>query len=665
MTYEELNRKYRDIISSHIEKEDEYSLYEMQKLARACLTENFGPEILVRMHSLAIEELIKETKVGVGRMMARANVALLEVMTTYGLIYQEFLEGKKAQYNKLTTYTQKIEEQAEHVRDLYQELEISNSGTVALYKKLDEKNQQLTEMNARLEKASGLKTEFLAGMSHELRTPLNSIIGFTSIILQGMVGKVNDEQKKQLNIVYNSAKHLLGLINELLDLSKIEAGKMDIAPARFSVKELINMVQKMVLSLIIEKGLSLRVTLSDDLPPTIYNDKVRIKQVLINLISNALKFTQAGRICLTVRSSRLDPRSLREEFKKEDQSGFQPPASSLVFSVSDTGLGLKPEHLEEIFDQFKQIEGSLKEKPVGTGLGLAISKKMVQMMGGRIWVESEYGKGSCFQFSVSIKEIAKGPSLIVPEALDPVKKLVLTIDDDRQDQEILKIYLESEGYQVIQAYHAEEALDTAGKYRPMAITLDMLMPDKDGWDILHELKKDPKTKDIPVIFISILDNREMGLSLGAVEYLVKPISKEQMMAVIKRVEMHSRIYNVMIVDDNPQDVEFLTQYISPEDKYMVTKAYGGKEALLRVEQSRPDLIILDLIMPEFNGFEVISRLKKSEKTRHIPIIIVTAKELTQEEIKYLHNNISKIIKKGAFRKQDLLRDIKRTLDKIV
>jgi signal transduction histidine kinase len=240
-------------------------------------------------------------------------------------------------------------------------------------------------------------------MSHELRTPLNSIIGFTGIILQGMVGELNDEQRKQLNMVSGSAKHLLGLINDILDISKIATGKVEISPSRFEVAELTQMVEKMVSPMAAEKGLKLGVTVSDGVPSAIYSDNDRIKQVLINLLSNAIKFTESGEIELMVRPSMLASGASPEEFEKEELSGIKADqAASLVFSVSDTGIGIKTESLADVFDEFKQIEGPLTMKAGGTGLGLAISKKLMEMMGGRIWAESEYGKGSCFQFTVPI-----------------------------------------------------------------------------------------------------------------------------------------------------------------------------------------------------------------------------------------------------------------------
>ena len=540
---------------------------------------------------------------------------------------------------------------------LFRGLKQSEEGLKKSHHELEQKAVALEEVNLKLQEATRLKSQFLANMSHELRTPLNAIIGFTGIILQGIVGELNQEQKKQLGMVYDSAKHLLGLINDILDLSKIEAGKIEIIPAEFEIRDLVGMVEKMISPLAKEKGLSLQVALSEDVPAVVFADKNRMKQVLINLLSNAVKFTPSGEIRLEVNAEC----GMRNAERK--QAG---EPSTIQFSVADTGIGIKPEHLRDIFDEFKQIEGPLREKPVGTGLGLAISKKMVEMMGGSIRGESEYGKGSRFHFVLPVKEMPapKGAPGILPQELAPGMRLVLIIDDEYEAQKILKTYLKNEGYEVIQAYNFLEAMELARKYRPFAITLDMVMPGKDGWDILHALKHDPLTEAIPVICVSILDNREMGLSLGAVEYLVKPVDKNELIRELRRLAKDRPIYDVLIIDDDPKAVALLSQYLQEARDYRVRKAYGGKEGLAKVKEQGPDLIILDLMMPEVDGFEVISHLKKSEETKLIPIIIVSGKELTREEVQHLNSNIEKIIRKGDFRKEQLMDDIKDALEKI-
>ena len=630
-------------------------LARLDRAAKTFITSKEYKEIYARWHAMP-EPYWSVKRVTILMLLLLAGVvALLMVWRYFSVI----------RLNRSLTVSNAERKRAEEaLHKAHDELEV----------KVVERTAELKTAKEKAEVANSAKSMFLANMSHELRTPLNSIIGFTGIMLQGIAGELNDEQKKQLNMVHASGKHLLGLINDILDLSKIEAGKIEIIPSQFEVKEVIQMVEKIVSPMIEKKGLTFQVAISEDVPPTIYRDKNRIKQVLINLLSNASKFTESGQISLAVRSSMLDPASSLVEFKKEDLSplksgsstSIQHPESSIVFSVADTGVGIKPEHLPDVFDEFKQIEGPLKGKTVGIGLGLAISKKIVEMMGGRIWAESEYGKGSCFQFVIPIEEItaAKRPTVISPETLDLSKKLVLTIDDEYETQEILKTYLKSEGYEVIQAYNAMEAMVLARKYHPFAITLDIVMPGKDGWDILDELKKDPQTEGIPMICISTSDNRELGLALGVFEYLVKPVEKDQLIDELKRLEKHFPIHDILVVDDEPQAVELLTTYLSEANNYTVRKAYGGEEGLSRVKEGRPDLIILDLMMPEVDGFEVIHNLKKSEETKDIPIIIVSAKKLTQEEIEYLNNNIERIIRKGNFTKEDLLRDIKRTLEEI-
>ncbi|MDD5628198.1 MAG: response regulator [Elusimicrobia bacterium] len=534
-----------------------------------------------------------------------------------------------------------------------------------LEKRVQERTAELAAANAQLREATEMKNRFVANTSHELRTPLNSIIGFTGIMLEGLAGELNDEQKKQLGMVHGSARHLLSLINDVLDMSKIEAGKLTIAPSEFRLDDMIHEAEKMISPLAKDKGLTLRVETPGYLPVTVHHDKNRIEQVLVNLMANAVKFTDSGEVRLSLRASGLEAGAPNEAFEKEGPAAG-PGAKTLVFCVSDTGIGIKAENLRDVFDEFKQISGPLKVKPAGTGLGLAISKRLVEMMGGRIWARSEFGKGARFCFTLPIREekAERRPPPGRPRDLQAGGKRVLTIDDDAQSREILRTYLESAGYEVIAAANAVEALEAASSERPVAITLDIVMPGKDGWDILAELKTNPRTQDIPVICISILDNREQGLSLGALDYLVKPVSRYQLLQALRDMEKRFSTRDVLIVDDDPQAVEFVAKCLGEEKKYGIRKALGGKEALARIMEKRPDLVILDLMMPDIDGFDVIRSLKGSPLTKDIPIIIVSAKSLTHEESEFLNRNISELIRKGAFTREQLFADISKALQKI-
>ncbi len=516
-----------------------------------------------------------------------------------------------------------------------------------LYGNLKLQAQQLLEVNQKLAKLNRLKSEFLANMSHELRTPLNSIIGFTGIILQGMTGKINAEQKKQLEMVFRSAKHLLELINDILDMSKIEAGKMEVLPQKFDLREVVTESISTVYPMIEEKRLELIVRMPE-VGCQLYSDRAKVRQILINLLGNAVKFTNQGRI----------------EVKGHLRAGGR----ELVLSVSDTGIGIKKEDLEGIFDVFKQLHRPYEKKPEGTGLGLSISQKMVHMLGGSIWVKSQYGRGSKFSFSLPVLVLPETDrKAMIQEKEKPSKSglLALTIEDQSDAREMLKTFLESEGYQVSQAHTGEEAIQMARVHNPFAIILDILMPDQNGWEILRRLNALPETKNFPVVIIAILDNINFGLSLGAAACLAKPIEKEVLINTLKYIEkgIIIKINKVLIIDDNTTDVKLLADMLESQkgEDYKIIKSSGGKEGLALVDREQPDLIILDLLMPEVNGFEVIKALKLNEHTKNIPIIIITAKDPAQGERDSLNQNIQRIMLKGHFTKDELLSDIKATL----
>jgi len=383
MTDDMLIQQYNEIISTYIEKGDERSLYEVSEFARTCLAQDLGPEILVEIHSSVLSELVKGRDAEVQELVTRANQVLLEVMMTYGLVYQELLERKSSEYKALEAHTKKIEKQAEQLKMLYKELETSNAGTIALYNEIEEKNRQIVAINVHLEEASRFKSQFLANMSHELRTPLNSILGFSEVLQDKMFGELNEKQDEYVNYIGESGQHLLSLINDILDLSKIEAGKLEMEMGEVCIRDLLTNSLSMVKEKALKHGIELSLKLEDGIPD-IYADERKVKQVVFNLLSNAVKFTPDG------------GKAGIEAVKEED---------GIRVTVWDAGIGIKEEDRAKLFKEFQQLDSGADKRYQGTGLGLALSKRLVELHHGRIWVESEAGKGSRFSFTLPKKRV--------------------------------------------------------------------------------------------------------------------------------------------------------------------------------------------------------------------------------------------------------------------
>ncbi|MBM3240109.1 DUF3365 domain-containing protein [Candidatus Poribacteria bacterium] len=391
-----------------------------------------------------------------------------------------------------------------------------------------QRTAQLQQANAELEKANKLKSEFLANMSHELRTPLNSIIGFAEVLRDGLCGELNPEQMECVLDIHNGGQHLLQMINDVLDLSKIEAGKMELHCEVFSLSTTLDGILSVVRDMANRKKLSLQVNAPDNLPD-IYADPVKFKQLMYNLLSNAIKFTPEGG------SITIDVSCENDEF---------------LISVTDTGIGISPEDQLYLFDKFKQVDSSYARQYEGTGLGLALTKRLVSMHGGDIWVESEPGKGSKFSFTLPARTpktffIQEKPSVTLeftepPEAKpsggEP-RKTILVAEDNLQAAQLLTIHLIEAGYNVVVARDGEEAVKKAREVKPFAITLDVMLPQKDGWQVLQELKNFSATKNIPVIIVSIVDEYDIGFSLGAVGYLVKPVDKKQLLQTLAELDL--------------------------------------------------------------------------------------------------------------------------------
>ncbi|MDP2754433.1 MAG: response regulator [Nitrospirota bacterium] len=607
----------------------------------------------------------------------------------------------------------------------------------------------LERANRELRELDKLKSTFLANMSHELRTPMNAIIGYTDLLLDKVDGPVNEEQEKSLKKVVANARHLLQLRNDILDVSKIESGRIEIEPKELDLKWIIESVIPTFEPLIKQKGLTLIINLDENLS-TVYGDEDKVKQVFINLLSNAVKFTHQGGVNL---SAKLSERGIKP--------GESPKFAEIC--VEDTGIGIKDENLGKIFDKFTQVDVSAIRQYEGTGLGLSITRGLIALHKGMIWVTSKYGEGSRFCFTLPLKkeilekpaepvlepsmaeglaeyfrkpvetflkepqyagkpircweyvrcgqpscpayggkesrcwlilgthcagmkiaaypekvDFCKGCEIIRSLIVEPeeyklgeveslkgeggAKKTILAIDDNPEAIDIIRKYL-GDDYRVIGYLSGEGAVEKVREIKPMAITLDIMMPKKDGWQVLRELKETPETQDIPVIILSIVDNKRLGFSLGAAEYLVKPLEKQVLLRKLRNLEKTTTIKKVLIVDNEPDTVELIGNVLR-EAGYQIAIAYNSKDAIKTIQVFVPDLIVLNVTMAEVSGFDVIEYLKTEEGVKDTPLIIITHKDLTEKEVDELNGRIHGILNKGVLTEEDLLKEIKDTISKV-
>ena len=496
-------------------------------------------------------------------------------------------------------------------------------------------NRELELRNREVERANRLKSEFLASMSHELRTPLHAIIGFSELLAEQSAGQLNDKQRRFTTHILQGAQHLLELINDILDLSKIEAGRLELRSEEFRM----NTAVAEVLSNIRPLGTAKQITVQNLVPDeiTLYADRVRFKEILFNLLSNAIKFT---------------PPSGTVSIAAKPLKGF----AEVV--VGDTGIGIPKEEQEAIFTTFHQVGSTTKGVREGTGLGLAITKRLVEHHGGRIWVDSEPGQGSRFFFTLPLKTTVDRN-----QAADADAPLVLIVEDDASSQELVVSYLESEGYNVATAGNGDDALKLARDLQPDVITLDMLLPGKSGWETLHKLRSTPATASIPVIITSVLDEKKMGFALGASDYLVKPVAKEALLQSIRKHVHSMSSGRILIVDDDPQALNLLSEMLM-NAQYTPVRASSGAQALDALAKSRMDVVLLDLLMPEMNGFEVLARIREMPDRGDTPVIVVTAAELTADEQRLLQEQTDGLLRKdsGTWKTSllDHLRRIART-----
>ncbi len=507
---------------------------------------------------------------------------------------------------------------------------------------LERKSKLLEEANVHLKEVDKLKSQFLATMSHELRTPLNSVIGYTQLILDGVDGPITEEQREDLKRIEKNGKHLLQLINDILDLSKIEAGKMELNIEKLSLKEVVDSVIPIIQPLILTKGLTISIRLDKDV--TILADKQRLSQILINLITNSVKFTEKGYIEIGY--------TLREDMINKKW---------VEIYVKDTGIGISKENQKLIFEAFKQVDDKNTKKPKGTGLGLSITKRLVEMHGGSIWVESELNKGTTVYFTMPVSEEDIEPFIKEVSLLKGNEKRLVIIEEREDILQVLYDFLSKEGYSVFYA-NFDNGVEEVKRKKPMAIVLDIIYSEEKNWAILQKLKEDNDTAKIPIIFISIEGDFHKGYSVGPIDYILKPIIKEDVIRELKKIEESIRNRPIFIVDDDPDAVRLLEKILLDKG-YKFKSFLNGKELIETLMIETPGLILLDLFMPEITGFEIIEILK-SKEIIDIPIIVITGGELKEDEKIKLLSDVKKIFIKASLNKEELLREIKRSLEKI-
>jgi adenylate cyclase len=527
---------------------------------------------------------------------------------------------------------------------------LPDGGMVIIYTDITERKRYedvLTAARDQAEAASRTKSSFLANMSHELRTPLNAIIGLTDMLV-GNAGRFGTEKALEpLRRVNRAGTHLLGLINQVLDLSKIEAGKLELDLETISIPPLIDEVVDTARPLAEQNKNRLFADCPRDLP-SIEADAMRVRQILLNLLSNACKFTRDGEVRLQVTAISHDGHRCLE------------------FVVADTGIGMTAEQMAKLFEEFTQADASTARQFGGTGLGLAITRRLCQMLGGDVTVSSEVGEGSVFivRLPLTSRQAADGCTAPTSEdaTVHPGDECVLVIDDDATARDLMSDYLRQAGFTAVTAAGGLEGLRRAKELHPSAITLDVMMPDIDGWTVLSALRGDPELADIPVVMATIVDEQRHGMTLGAVGYLTKPIDRVKLIELMGRFCAPAGPTKVLVVEDDAVQRDRVRAWLEPQ-QWLLSEAENGRIALERLKQNLPDVILLDLMMPEMDGFQLVAEIQRHPAWRRLPIIVVTARDLTTEDRARLNSGIETVLTKEAFDPAVLIERVRQAVAK--
>jgi CheY-like chemotaxis protein len=526
--------------------------------------------------------------------------------------------------------------------------------------RIEQHEKELTQMNEQLRKsqqealaATAAKSQFLATMSHELRTPLNAIIGYSEMLEEEAADLGHEGFIPDLKKINGAGKHLLILINDILDLSKIEAGKMELYLESFDLTTLLQDVAATAQLLVQKKSNRLELCFAPGLG-TMRADLTKVRQALFNLLSNACKFTEHGTITL-------------EGFREKAGSSADAP-DWVVFRVTDTGIGMTCEQMGRLFQAFSQADASTVRKYGGTGLGLAITRHFCRMMGGEVSVTSEPGKGSAFtiRLPTEVPDPKASTCGVAPDSPAPAsapgvpQASVLVIDDDPNVRDIMLRSLTKDGFHVKVAADGRSGIELAKRVKPSIITLDVMMPGLDGWATLALLKADQATASIPVIMMTIVDDKNIGFALGAADYFTKPIDWPRLTKVLQKYRKAGSSHRVLVVEDDEQTREMIRRNLA-KDGWEVTLAEHGRQGLDQLAGGMPEIILLDLMMPEMDGFEFMEELRQREEGRKVPVIVITAKDLTEEDRRRLTGQVVRIIQKGAHTPEQLLAEVRLLL----